>query len=37
MKEIDMKFQNGEKINFEDLDPFYDDREDFLFAKMICS
>ena len=37
MKEINGNFQNGQKINFEDLDPFYDRKDDFLFGKAICS
>ena len=37
MKEINNKFYNGQKINFDELDPFYDEKDDFLYGKAICS
>lgn len=36
MKEINNKFLNGIKIDFEEIDPFYDKKNDFLFGKAIC-
>ena len=36
MREIYNNFLNNQKINFDDLDPFNDDKQDFLFAKSVC-